>query len=277
MLVRALKFRKAFDNLHLYDRNYKCLPSEEEWDRGEKIRDFLKPFSTITAYFSGVNYPTASVYFMLVWKIELLLKRYARCKDNEIRLMVVDMKSKFAKYWDEYSLILAMAAVLDPRIKLHMLKEAYHKLDPRTSEKKVEVVRKSLELLYKEYSSKSSESSSRFAKKTPHELLTESPLEDDFDDDLLELERCIQFGSNNERTNLDMYLADTKVDISAFSDMEVLDYWKDKQHRYGDLALLARDILSIPITTVAFEFAFSVGGRVLSPLETVSTLKLSKH
>ncbi|CAN7030479.1 unnamed protein product [Brassica rapa subsp. trilocularis] len=42
-----------------------------------------------------------------------------------------------------------------------------------------------------------------------------------------------------------MYLADSMVDISAFSDMEVLDYWKDKQHRYGDLALLARDILSI--------------------------------
>ncbi|KAL0751578.1 hypothetical protein Bca101_033581 [Brassica carinata] len=75
-----------------------------------------------------------------------------------------------------------MAAVLDPRIKLQMLKETYHKLDPRTSEKKVEVVRKSLELFYKEYSSKSSESSSRFPRKTPHELLTESPLDDDFDD-----------------------------------------------------------------------------------------------
>jgi len=182
MLVRALKFRKAFDNLHLYDRNYKCLPSEEEWNRGEKIRDFLKPFSTITTYFSGVNFPTASVYFMLVWKIGLLLRWYAMCKDNEIRLMAVDMQSKFAKYWDEYSLILAMAAVLDPRIKLQMLREAYHKMDPRTSEKKVEVVRKSLELLYKEYSSKSSESSSRFPRKTPHELLTESPLDDDFDD-----------------------------------------------------------------------------------------------
>lgn len=49
-----------------------------------------------------------------------------------------------------------------------------------------------------------------------------------------------------------MYLADTKVDISAFSDMEVLNYWRDKQHIYGDLALLARDILSMHITNVAY-------------------------
>ena len=61
-----------------------------------------------------------------------------------------------------------------------------------------------------------------------------------------------------------MYLADSKVDISPFSDLEVLDYWKDKEHIYGDLALLARDILSIPITIVASESSFSVGGRVLN-------------
>ena len=34
-----------------------------------------------------------------------------------------------------------------------MLKEAYNKLDPRTAEKKVEIVKTNLELLYKEYSS----------------------------------------------------------------------------------------------------------------------------
>lgn len=75
-----------------------------------------------------------------------------------------------------------MVAVLDRRIKLQMLKEAYNKLDPRTTEKKIEIVKKNLELLYKEYSSKSSENSSRFQRRTPHELLTESPLEDDLDD-----------------------------------------------------------------------------------------------
>lgn len=183
MLVRALKFRKAFANLHMYDRNYKSLPSEEEWDRGEKIRDFLKPFSTITTYFSGVKYPTANVYFIQVWKIELLLRKYARCNDRDVRLMAMDMQSKFAKYWDEYSVVLAMGAALDPRFKLEMLKVAYDKVDPSTSEAKVQIVRENLELLYNEYTAKSSESSSKFpTKQTPLELLTESPLDDDLDD-----------------------------------------------------------------------------------------------
>lgn len=62
-----------------------------------------------------------------------------------------------------------------------------------------------------------------------------------------------------------MYLEDTRVEITSFTDMEVLNFWKDNQQRYGDLASLARDVLSIPITTVASESAFSVGGRVLNP------------
>ncbi|WZZ35596.1 hypothetical protein YC2023_018997 [Brassica napus] len=89
------------------------------------------------------------------------------------------------------------------------------------SEKKVEVVTKSLELLYKEYSSKSSESSSRFPRKTPHELLTESPLDDDFDDDLLELERYIQFGDIEEYFDYDDEDANKRASSGVDSGVEV--------------------------------------------------------
>uniref|UniRef100_A0A1J3J3A9 Zinc finger BED domain-containing protein RICESLEEPER 2 n=1 Tax=Noccaea caerulescens TaxID=107243 RepID=A0A1J3J3A9_NOCCA len=181
MLARALKHRKAFASLHLCDRNYKTLPSEAEWERGEKLCDLLKPFNTITTYFSGVKYPTANIYFMQVWKIELLLKKYSVCDDIDVKLMALKMKTKFAKYWDEYSIVLAMGAVLDPRFKTLILKSAYDKLDPSTSEKKVEVVKKNLKLLYEEYKTKPWTSSTSSTKLTPLELLTESPLEDDSD------------------------------------------------------------------------------------------------
>ena len=57
-----------------------------------------------------------------------------------------------------------------------------------------------------------------------------------------------------------------RLDMKTFEDIEVLSFWKKKsQHRYGDLALMASDLLNIPITTIAAESAFGVGGRVLTP------------
>ena len=66
MLVRPLKFKEAFKSLAAFDRNYKSLPSEDKWNRGEKICELLKPFSVITTHFSGSKYPTSSVYFTQV-------------------------------------------------------------------------------------------------------------------------------------------------------------------------------------------------------------------
>lgn len=46
---------------------------------------------------------------------------------------------------------LTMTEILDSRNKLQMLKEIYNKLDRRTFEKRVEIVKRNLESLYKEY------------------------------------------------------------------------------------------------------------------------------
>ena len=42
-----------------------------------------------------------------------------------------------------------------------------------------------------------------------------------------------------------------------------MGYWKSHSNRFLELSLMAHNIFSIPITTVASEFAFSIGGCIL--------------
>ena len=44
---------------------------------------------------------------------------------------------------------------------------------------------------------------------------------------------------------------------------DVLQWWKGNQSKFPILSMMARDILSIPVTTVASESTFSAGKRVI--------------
>ena len=48
-------------------------------------------------------------------------------------------------------------------------------------------------------------------------------------------------------------------------DFDILTWWKANGPKYPTLQRIARDILTIPVSTVASESAFSTSGRVLSP------------
>ncbi|KAL4555571.1 hypothetical protein LXL04_038194 [Taraxacum kok-saghyz] len=51
----------------------------------------------------------------------------------------------------------------------------------------------------------------------------------------------------------------------------MLDFWKSQQYRFPELAKLAMDILCVPVSTVASESAFSLGGRILNAYRSSMT------
>ena len=63
------------------------------------------------------------------------------------------------------------------------------------------------------------------------------------------------------KTQLELYLEEPRIDMNA--KVDILSFGKGNQFRYPELAAIIRDVLSIPISTVASESTFSVGGRVI--------------
>ncbi|KAA8519269.1 hypothetical protein F0562_013525 [Nyssa sinensis] len=70
------------------------------------------------------------------------------------------------------------------------------------------------------------------------------------------------YGLTRNKSQLDLFLEEQKFDRKQ--DLDILSYWKANKLRYPELALMARDILSILITTVASELAFSIGSQILN-------------
>ncbi|XP_024021323.1 zinc finger BED domain-containing protein RICESLEEPER 2-like [Morus notabilis] len=245
MLESALYYRRVFQHLELSDSNYKHCPSSAEWDKVEKIKTFLKLFYDATLKFSGTKYPTANLYFPSIWHCCFMLKQYLEGDDEYLKYMATAMWGKFQKYWSQFHLTLAIACVLDPRFKLRLVEFSYKKL---YGDDCVECIsmRSTLYSIFEEYNKKKKASTSQ------------RPI-------LLKLEfdemSSVDSTTTSQKSELDLYLDEPRLARTA--DLDILSFWKSNQFRYPALASMACDILVVPVSTVASEATFSVGGRVL--------------
>ncbi|XP_048611772.1 zinc finger BED domain-containing protein RICESLEEPER 2-like [Brassica napus] len=151
MLDRAIKFKQALGNLADAEASYVSFPSYSKWRREEMICELLRPFSEITDLISGSSYPTSNLYFNEVWKIECWLRAHANFSDPIICEMVKCMKLKFDKYWEEYSDILAIAAVFDPRLKFAYLEYCFSVLNQPSCKRRLAHVRSKIYKLFGAY------------------------------------------------------------------------------------------------------------------------------
>lgn len=260
MLKNAIEYRSAFEHMCLKDTSYSHCPSSEEWERGEKICEFLKIFYGLTTMISQSTYPTSETHLRKIGGIEFSLKKMMLSEDDEIRDMASKMSNEFDKYLSEYSMILAFGCVLDPYLKFEYLEYLYEKLgDAETVKDKVNNVRKAFHTLFNEYANKCASNSTRFSLMDSRSSTWGRKMESIDIKFQAYLEKKRQKKYAGGVTQLDLYLKETDVYYK-----NPLQYWKYIGRKYDILARMARDVLSVPLITVGSESAFSPGSCILN-------------
>lgn len=137
MLSCALEFKRVFPQYQKRDHHYKTLPSTEDFEKAEQVCS---------------QYPTANLFITELKDIKELLDKEARGHNEYLKPVAMKMKEKFDKYWSDCNLLISIAAVLDPRVKMKCIDIIFKSLYSE-SEALVQsiTVRENLNLLYQEY------------------------------------------------------------------------------------------------------------------------------
>ena len=181
-----------------------------------------------------------------------------------ISTMAKSMVAKFDAYWNVIHKLMGVAAVLDPRYKMTLLHFYFPLVYPNDFSEQIsnikrlcyELVEEYYTRMYKETDIKSAEHGTVTSTSKGSSITIDSDYQ-------LFMKRMKTNKTNSFRTELDHYLEeDVLPDNSQF---DILLWWKLNGVKYPVLQTIARDILAIPVSTVASESAFSSSGRLVSP------------
>lgn len=180
------------------------------------------------------------------------------------------MKEKFDKYWEDLkkmNKVIFMAVVVDPQYKLKWVQLALSDMyDVELGNSIAKEVEDELFLICGDY--KKSIFMETNDKHEERVLPVVGLEENDALRDALRRVGSIyeNFHHKEDSNDLHKYLKeDTEVGGPKF---DILDWWKNNEYKYPILSQVARDILVVPVSTVASESAFSTGGRVLDPFRS---------
>lgn len=248
MVGCAIHYRDAFTHCASTDETFlsEYHLSDDEWNKVAIVK-FLKPLYDITCTFISTKLKTANLYFLGVYKVYRLLE-VTKERDNFMSAMVKDIKVKFDKYWAECSPILACAAVLDPRYKLNLVRYCFRKVyGEADSAQHIDRVAALLHRLLAEYEKS-------YCSSLDGTNVVEYHAKDDLFDDYTPQEQTSELG---------WYLESPTMDLNT--DLNILEFWSSMSKCYPDLANMARDILAVPISTVASKSAFNTQEKILNP------------
>ncbi|XP_052290044.1 zinc finger BED domain-containing protein RICESLEEPER 2-like [Citrus sinensis] len=284
MLESALVYQKALK------RGWKKRigPSELiDWVNASVLNNFLENFYEITKKISASLSVTSHLYFHEMHSIESNLKGLVLSDDSYLSAMAKKMKEKYDKYWGSLNTLnksLIVAVVLDPRYKLSFVKFCFEELyDENVVCELIKVIKGLLSSLYDFYTNNNPRCDSGSQNQSVNAVIFPSESEkksDIIDYRLANVAKLSKWKKKQLEENgvelkneVDKYLLDNCE--NCFDDsFDLLNWWKVNGGKYKVLSNVAKDILAIPISTVAYESAFSTGGRILDPFRASLSPKM---
>jgi hypothetical protein len=173
----------------------------------------------------------------------------------------MDMEEKFRKYFEEMPPLYMLAAVMDPRIKVAGVSLLLREIGTNlciTTLPSSDVVIDLLNAMYARYESKFGAITSVTAAS-----LTSSSTCNDASWSLLSSTLGLGSSTVTSRNELVKYLDLESVSANDLINFDILAWWKKNETTYPILSIMARDLLTAPVSSVASESAFSAGKRVL--------------
>jgi hypothetical protein len=287
MLEAAQKYERAFDlmideDLNLYNylnEDELGAPTEDDWQKVRHLVKFLRVFYDETIHMSGSTYSTSNLFFETLQNVFHCLMDYCESDDYLLSSMARKMKVKYDKYWGDFEAInplLWVAAVLDPRYKVSVLEFWLQtNVGMEKAKKVVDQFKSVLDQLYQHYA-KNVEGSEGPGGHGARSSIT--------NEDVNVSASSESTGSKNKaalaiyhnflasksvalcRSEIEQYCMEALEKPSEKFD--ILMWWRVNKSKFPVLAEIARDVLAIPLTSVASESAFSTGGRIIDPFRS---------
>lgn len=237
MLQRAMQLRTAVIS---YSGNR---ISDEAWAHFDWLLEILAPFKEATDLTVVEETSTLSVvvptYNRLLDKLEKVLGSIN--KTNSMYLLLRNSLSKLHGYYNASSELATIATVLDPRFNLN----EYAKDQGKNSIDAKKVGEFVLEMFSKDYYSNVS-SSENVPTQTKKSVL--------FDDDFLETE------PTTARECLEQYFNQPPISRRT----SALNWWKQNETKFSQVAKMAKHFLAIPATEASVERNFSSGRHLIT-------------
>ncbi|XP_050238288.1 zinc finger BED domain-containing protein RICESLEEPER 2-like [Mercurialis annua] len=286
MLDTACIFKSVFDSFEEVNEAFRNdmaenIPNIHDWQTVKKFSTCLSYFYVTTLRISGSLYVTSNLHYLEVCDLSIMLDEMTASDDVEIKQMGMRMREKFNKYWGDphkMNKLIFFSYIFDPTSKLNdLLFSVSSMFGKKNGSILFETAKYELNVLFDEYQNAylnglSGAGSFHFSSTQPEEgpVSSQVPIlpvphpakrhTSLMKAKFAELNKELA-ETGPRKSELEIYLTEASVENDDAFD--VLNWWKQNAARFPILSRMARDILVVPISTVASESAFSTSGRVL--------------